>query len=538
MAEHLIIIELLLILSIVFHMGIDVTKLPDDATLLKQLLEESHARFDRETSILLEQISHLRAQLFGRKSEKLFAGAQAVPLPLFDMPETAIPEEEKEDVHIPAHNRKKSGRKPLPEELPRIDIVHDIDESEKICGCGCELSKMGEDVSEQLDVVPARIQVLRHIRPKYACKKCDGLEDNGPTVKIAPVAPQVIPKSIAGPGLLAFILTGKFVDHLPFYRQEKQFKRLGVELSRTLMCNWAIKAAAICQPLLNLMQDEMLDGKFINIDETTVQVLKETGRNPTTKSYMWVFRRGDPGKTTLIFQYHPTRAGAVVKLFLDDFKGYVQTDGYTGYDFLDHKKEVRHIGCFAHARRNFADIIKSQGKKRKPGSADIALSFIRNLYKIEKELRAKEASVEEIYRTRQEKAKPILDDFKTWLDKRVLEVTPQSMLGKAVTYCLNQWSRLIGYVDHGCLSIDNNAAENAIRPFVIGRKNWLFSGTPEGAEASALFYSLIETAKANGVEPYSYLRYVLTNIPMAQLLEDYEALLPWNVKGKLNPVIM
>jgi transposase len=355
------------------------------------------------------------------------------------------------------------------------------------------------------------------------------VEDDGPTVRIAPVPPRIIPRSIATPGLLAHILTGKFVDHTPFYRQEKQFHRLGVEISRTSMCSWAMQTATVCQPLLNLLIDEVLSGFLIQADETTLQVLMEPGRDPTTKSYMWIFRRGDPEKTVLIYQYHPTRGGDVAKAFLRDFEGCVQTDGYSGYDFLDHDENIRHIGCWAHARRKFMDVVKAQGKNSKSRSGGKALSYIRKLYHIEKQARENNISPEELYQIRQKDSRPILDDFKMWLLKRSLETPPKGLLGKAVAYTLNQWNRLVGYLEDGRLPIDNNMAENAIRPFVVGRKNWLFSGTPEGAEASALLYSLIETARANNLEPYAYLRFIFEKLPTASALQDYENLLPWNL---------
>lgn len=515
-------------------MNVNPSTLPDDSDQLKRMLLDFQDHHDKETDILLEQIRHLRAQLFGRKSEKTPVEGGPVPLPLFDMPEPTADEDEPvaEQIQVPAHSRKKSGRKPLPADLPRIERLHDLDPAEKICACGCELSRIGEEVSEQLDIVPAQIRVIRHIRPKYACRNCEGVEDNGPTVKIAPVEPQLLPKSIATAGLLAHILTGKFIDHTPFYRQEQQFVRLGVEISRTNMCNWAMQAAAACRPLLNLLIDEVLDGWYVNIDETTLQVLREPGRNPTTTSYMWIFRRGDPGRQVLIYQYHPSREGEVAKAFLGDFRGYVQTDGYAGYDFLDKEEGVRHLGCLAHARRKFMDVVKARGKNGKTGSADIALGYINRLYRLEREYTKKEYSPEEIRQARQEEAKPILAEFKAWLDKKAPHTPPKGLLGKAMKYALNQWDRLIVYVEDGRLAPDNNMAENCIRPFVIGRKNWLFSGTPEGAEASALLYSMIETAKANKLEPYAYLRYIFERLPFASTVAEYEKLLPWNVKGE------
>jgi transposase len=332
-------------------MNLDISTLPDDSESLKLIIADLQSqfvglndRYNKETSILLEQIRHLRDKLFGRKSEKMAPDTGVQPLLLFDMPEPEeieAAEPEANEIPVPAHTRKKPGRKPLPEDLPRIDVIHDIPEEEKTCKCGCSLTRIGEDISEQLDIIPAKAQVIRNIRPKYACRKCEGLEANGPAVKIAPVPLQIIPKSFASPGLLAHVLTGKFVDSMPFYRQEKQFLRIGVDLSRSSMCNWAFKTAEACRPLYNLLQDAVLSGNSINADETRLQVLNEPGRSPTSQSFMWIFRRGDPGPSALIFQYHPTRAGDVARNFLSGYHGYVQTDGYSGYDFLDTDPNIR-----------------------------------------------------------------------------------------------------------------------------------------------------------------------------------------------------
>ena len=345
--------------------------------------------------------------------------------------------------------------------------------------------------------------------------------------------PQIIPQSIVSPGLLAHVLTAKFVDHLPLYRQEKLFARLGVEIGRATMSNWAIKAAEACVPLLNLIRDEILAGKLINIDETTLQVLAEPGRAPTATSYMWLFRRGDPQRPALLYQYHPTRAGDVARAFLGDYQGTVQTDGFSGYDFLDRQAGARHAGCWGHVRRKFMEVVRAQGKNRTSGSADQALSTIQQLYGLEKEARVKQWSPEMIAIMRAEKTRPIMEAFHQWLLKRSSQTPPKGLLGKAISYALNQWDRLVAYLDDPILTPDNNMAENGIRPFVLGRKNWLFAGTPKGAEASALLYSLIETAKANNCEPYCYLRHIFEHLPRARTLADYEALLPWNV-DKMN----
>jgi transposase len=507
--------------------------LPDDPAVSQQIAalhqqyEQQLVQLNDENRLLREQIAHLRQMLFGRSSERLPADATTVQLPLFDLPEPEHIEPAK--IRIEPHERKKPGRKPLPPDLTRLEILHDLAEEEKVCACGCALSRIGEEVSEQLDIVPARIQVLRHVRPKYACRRCEGVEDEGPTVRVAPMPPQIIPQSIVSPGLLAQVLTAKFVDHQPFYRQERFFARLGVDIGRATMANWAIRVAEACVPLLNLVRDEILDARLINIDETPLQVLNEPGRAATTTSYMWIFRRGDPQRPALLYQYHPTRAGDVARAFLGDFQGVVQTDGFSGYDFLDRQAGVRHAGCMAHVRRKFVEVTRAQGKNRTSGSADQALATIRQLYGLEQEARARQLGPEAIRAMRAERARPILDAFHLWLCKRASQTPPKGLLGKAISYALNQWERLLVYLDEPMVTLDNNMAENAIRPFVLGRKNWLFAGTPRGAEASALLYSLIETARANNCEPYSYLRHIFTHLPSAQSLADYEALLPWNL---------
>ena len=515
--------------------------LPDDPVELKRIIaqltaekaslsdqhESLRRHYEAENELLREQIRKLFDQLFGRKSEKLFGGSPQ--LLLFDMPEIdpEVETEVEEKVVIEAHSRKKAGRKPLPESLPRVEVVHDIEEEEKVCGCGAALERIGEEVSEKLDIIPAIIRVIRHIRPKYSCRCCEGVEDDGPTIKIAPVPPQIVPKGIASAGLLAHILTAKFADALPFYRQEKQFARLGVEIGRATMCNWAMKAAEACKPLLELLSQEIRSGPLINIDETTVQVLHEPGRSPTTKSYMWIFRGGDPQKVSLIYRYAPTRSGDVAASFIKKYKGAVQTDGYVGYDFLDTKDSIIHLGCWAHVRRKFMDAAKAgSSKSKKRGSVDVALGYIRKLYGIEKQAKVQELDAEQVVALRQSEVKPMLEKFRQWLEKKSLQVVPKSLLGKAVSYTLDQWPRLVGYLEIGYATPDNNLAENAIRPFVVGRKNWLFAGTPEGAAASAAMYSLIETAKVNGLDTYKYLRFLFENLPFAKSEEEYRNLLP------------
>lgn len=511
--------------------------LPDEPQALKKIIADLIVRHEQQIAILIEEIRLLRAQKFGRKSEKIVADTGIEQLPLFD--EAATPAEQAEEAEangqeatgiiVSGHTRKSRGRKPLAEDLPRVEVVHDLPAEEKTCGCGCEKSRIGEEVSEQLDIIPAKMQVIRHIRPKYACRRCEGVEDDGPTVVIAPPPAQMIPKSMATAGLLAHILTAKFVDALPFYRQEKIFTRHGVELKRATMCCWAMQVAQKCQPLLELLREETHAGPLIQADETTVQVLVEPGRAPTTTSYMWIFRGGTPGSPALVYQYHPSRSGDVAAAYLRGYQGYVQTDGYGGYDFLDHWQAVVHVGCWAHARRKFTDMIKAFGpskSRKKTGLADQALEYIGKLYAIESKAKADGINTLELYQRRQTEALPVLTEFHDWLRERAKETPPKSLIGKAISYTLGQWDRLKRYVDDGRLAPDNNMAENAVRPFVVGRKNWLFSGVAEGATASAALYSIIETAKANGLDPYWYLRALFDRLPLAETRDQIRALLP------------
>ena len=522
---------------IILDMRVDIKNLPDNVEALKRMISEYHS----ENAVLKEEVQFLKQKLFGRTSEKL-TEAERRQLYLFNEAEAAASDRPEEDpnaaIVIPAHTRtKKRGRKPLPAHLPRVEVVHDVPQEAKRCGCGATKSRIGEETAERLDIVPAQIQVIRDIRPKYACRVCEGVADEGPTVVIAPVPLYLIPKGIATAGLLAYVFTAKFADAIPFYRQWKQFGRLGVEISRTTMSGWTIQAAQRCRPVLELLREQIRAGPLVRCDETTVQVLDEPGRAAETKSYMWVFHGGPPGRPAIEYQYHPTRSGRVAAAYLAGYEGYVQTDGFVGYDFLDTQEGVTHLGCWAHARRKFVDVTKTLGGKankgpRKAGSADVAVGFIKKLYAIEGSAKARGLTAEQVRTERQEMATPILDTFKAWLDDKATHTPPTSLLGKAVSYTLGQWKRLTVYTEDGRLTPDNNMVENAIRPFCVGRRNWLFSGTPEGAWASATIYSLIETAKANGLEPYRYLRYLFERLPQASTTEEHRALLPWHLSAE------
>jgi len=521
-------------------MDVDLKNLPDDASLPKDivlsLVNELEVKYQEKIHYLEEQLRLFKNELFGRSSEKRHA-PHPDQRPLFEGDNEHVADQEQttdDTIVIAAHSRKKRGRKALPEDLPRIDIIHDLSEEQKQCGCGQRKSLIGEEISEKLDYIPARLQVERHIRLKYACKSCEGVEDDGPTVMIAPAPVQLIPKSNATAGLLAHIAVSKFADGLPLYRQQKIFSRLGIELSRAVMAKWMIQAAVHCNGLINLLQDEIRGGPLIGIDESPLQVLNEAGRHNTSKSYMWVYRGGQLEHPILLYQYYRTRSGRVALEFLDDYHGYIQSDDFSGYDHLDHNANIVHLGCWAHARRKFIKVVKVRKKHRSkrinPKSlADEALDYIGNLYKIEKEAQRREMDAVQIYQLRQEKAKPILDKFKDWLKAKQPLTPPKGLLGQAISYTLANWEKLIIYIEDGRLRPDNNLVENAIRPFVLGRKNWLFAGSPDGARASATFFTLIETAKANGLEPYAYLRYIFEKLPLARTEQDLKDLLPQNI---------
>jgi transposase len=301
-----------------------------------------------------------------------------------------------------------------------------------------------------------------------------------------------------------------------------------------VMAKWMVQAAGSCAGLIDLLQKEIRSGPLINIDESPLQVLNEAGRKNTSKSYMWVYRGGQPDHPSLLYQYQRTRSGRQALQFLGDYHGYIQSDDFSGYDHLDQKRQIVHLGCWAHSRRKFIQVVKVRKKHRSkradPKSlADEALDYIGKLYQIEKEAKLRELDVVEIYQLRQEKSKPLLNEFKKWLEINQPLTPPKGLLGQAISYTLANWEKLIIYLEDGRLRPDNNLVENAIRPFVLGRKNWLFAGSPDGAEASATFFSLIETAKANGLEPYAYLRHIFQKLPLAQTEQNLKDLLPQNI---------
>lgn len=484
-------------------------------------LEHENKRQSARIFTLQEQLNLALARRFAASSEKLSPDQ----IRLFNEAEVdaqlALGEDEAEGtIDVPSHTRKKRGRKPLPDTLPRTEVIYELAGDDLNCPHdGQALKVIGEVASEQLDIVPATIRVIRHVRRQYAC-------DCGQCIRTAALPAQPIPKSMASPGLLAHITVSKYQDALPLYRQETILQRIGVDIPRATLANWMIKAGQLVQPLINLLRDQLLAHDLIQMDETTVQVLKESGKAAQSKSYLWLQRGGPPGHPVVLYDYDPGRGQAVPLRLLAGFKGYLQTDGYDGYNAVVAAQQLTHVGCMAHARRRFSEAVKAQGKNGKTGKAHQGLAFIQKLYRVETE--ARHLQPEQRRELRQEKAIPILQQLRPWLDQSLPQVPPRSATGKALQYLHNEWDKLIVYLENGRLEIDNNLAENAIRPFVTGRKNWMFSDSVAGVNASANLYSLIETAKANGLEPYAYLRQVYELLPRADSVEAIEALLPWH----------
>lgn len=513
--------------------------LPDDIEVLKKIIAGQHQSLaekdasltekDHIIAILEEYVRLQKLKKFGASTEKsqdqreMFNEAE-----LSTEAEQILVEQEgrqaTKSVNTPA--RKKPGRKPLPADLPRLRIEHDLSDSDKHCACGTELTEIGNDTSEQLDIIPAKIQVLVHVRKKYACKHCEE------GVKTAALPSQPIPKSNASPGLLAHVAVAKYQDGLPLYRQEAILNRSGIEIPRNTLSRWMIKTGQLLQPLLNLLEDKLLAYPVLHCDETTVQVLKEPGKKACSQSYMWVRVGGPPTQPVRLFHYADSRRGEVVSHLLAGYRGYLQTDDYAGYNAVSAKNNITQLGCWAHVKRKFIEAQKAtlNNKKSKTGKADIAVGLIGKLYAIEKTI--KDLSPEERYSIRQQSSAPLLKEIRAWLDQTLHSTLPKGLLGKALSYLDKNWRKLTVYIEDGRLSIDNNPAENAIRPFVIGRKNWLFSATVPGAKSSANLYSLIETAKANGQEPYAYLHHIFKELPKATSVDAIEALLPWNLRDE------
>lgn len=499
-------------------------ELPTDPQALRQLVLELLSALqekDRRIGQLSSQLEALRRRLFGRNSEKLDPNQLALDLGAWlaahpvEAPAEApeLPAAEKESTPRTGH-----GRRRLPETLPRHRIEYHPAPGDRICQeCSVELKRIGEEVSEQLEYVPASLVVLVHARITYACPCCEGNVVCGSL----PVKP--IEKGLPGPGLLAHVLTSKYNDHLPLNRLEGIFQRQGVELSRSTLCDWVAASADLLEPLVKVMKGEVLASRKIHTDDIPVPVL-DKDRSSTRTGRLWVYI-GDPAHEHIVFDYTPDRSRDGPQRFLSGYKGYLQADAYAGYDVVYAGQEVVEVACWAHARRKFFDAMKSDAARTR-----IALAYIRSLYAVEKRGRDLDEAARRDLRLAE--AKPQLDAFKVWLDAEAQKVLPKSPIGEAISYTLAQWLALTRYLEDGLLEPDNNRAERALRRVAIGRKNWMFAGSDEGGRRAAIIYTLIASCAAVGIDPYAYLRDVLERLPSCDPC-DLKLLTPKSWKAAL-----
>jgi transposase len=503
---------------------------------MQAVRDEAHAYIIR----ILEQATLARQRMFGASSEqasaqsRLFDEAEVLAQGSTDAQDAApIAAEDGQgtssaDASKLASKPARGKRAPLAAGLPRVDVLHDVPEAERTCPCGSPMVLIGQDISEQLDIVPMQVRVIRNIRNRYGCPA----SQHAPVT--APLPAQPLPKSNASADFLAMLYTVKFVDGMPLTRFGRVLERHNAPVPSQTLARWVIGGGKLLQPLHNLMRDILLDCSLIHMDETVVQVLKESAKAPTSNSYMWVQSGGPPDKPVVLFDYDPSRSARVPTRVLEGFKGYLMTDGYAGYGDIGRTVGIERLACWAHVRRRFVEAVRVQPKGKR-GKADEAVALIGRLYRIEREF--KDAKPEVRHAARQDQSVPTLAEIHAWMTKTVPLVTPKSALGTALAYMKNLWPMLSRYTERADLPIDNNRCENSIRPFVVGRKAWLFSDTTAGAHASAVIYSLVETAKANGVEPYAWLRRVLRELPAAQTVEEVEALLPWNLRlPEISPI--
>jgi len=438
-------------------------------------LTEYNAELTAKVNWFMEQFNLAKHRQFGASSECTAPGQQQ----LFNEAECeAKPELAEPTAETVTHKRRKQKgrREAVLKDLPVETVEYCLPSEEQICSnCEGPLHEMSTEVRQEIKIIPAQVKLVRHVRHVYSCRRCEREEISVP-VLTAPAPSPVIPGSLASPSAVAHIMNGKYVDGLPLYRQEQQFSRLGVELSRQTMANWVIQGAdRWLAPLHDRLHQLLLERDIVQADETTLQVLREEGRLAKTKSYMWLYRTGREPPPIVLFDYKTSRAGKHPKRFLSGFEGYLQVDGYSGYDTLP---GVTLVGCWAHARRKFDEALKVLPNDRRlgPTAAMEGLNFCNQLFAIERDLG--EAKPEERYKARLERSRRVLDAFAAWLADQTPKVLPQSALGQAIKYCKSQWSKLGAFLLDGRLELDNNRSERSIKPFVIGRKGWLFSNTP------------------------------------------------------------
>ncbi|GHU40643.1 transposase [Clostridia bacterium] len=492
------------------------------------------AALNAKVEWLMEQFRLSQHRRFGTSSEKSTQN-EFEQLNLFNEAEIAsdilVPESEL--VEIEQHFRKRKNmvnQSKLPNNLPIEVIEHDLPEEEQICPeCGGDLHVIGkETLRRELKLIPAKAVIIEHVRNVYGCRDCEK-DECGVPIRKAAVSNSVVKGGFASAEAIAHIATQKFVMAVPLYRQEQDWNRQGINLSRQTMSNWLIKATFDwLEPVYDVLKEMLCSCKVLHADETTLQVLHESNKSAESKSYMWLYRTsGDTGNSIVLYEYQPDRKAEHPKAFLKSFSGYLHVDGYEGYHDLS--DNIKIVGCFAHARRKFDEALKGLSKKDQADSvAMVGKKFCDKLFALERNFA--ELTANERCEKRRELSKPVLDEFYKWVG--TINPPPKTGLHAALVYVRNQRKYLERYLKDGRLEISNNRAERSIKPFVIGRKNWLFANTPRGAKASAILFSMIETAKENGLNPYEYLTYVFKNAPNWDISGNFEKLdrlMPWNV---------
>ena len=495
---------------------------------IKQL-ESTVKSLQDQVSNLTEMVRLLTKKQFGHSSEKTIKEEVDGQVNLFNEAETEASAEVKEPTmkEVVKNHASKGKREKLIKDLPVVEVECVLNDEDKLCPwCKTELKPIGkEQVRQELQFIPAQVKIINYVRYAYECPACK--KDGTTVIEKAFVPVPLIKHSLASPSSVAYVMYQKYVNALPLYRQEKDWEQYGIKLSRATLANWIIRVTEDWLiSLTELLRSELLKREVLHADETTVQVLHEPGKKATTESYMWLYRTGADGKPPIIlYDYQPSRAGKNAADYLAGFRGYLHTDGYAGYEKVE---GIIRCGCWSHLRRYFVEAMPSNANKLlNVSNGELGRDYCNKLFNIEKTLA--ELSIDERKTKRLELEKPVLEAFWCWLD--TLSPLSGSRLGKAVTYAKNQKKYMENYLLDGRCSISNNLAENSIRPFTIGRKNWEFSASPKGARASATIYSLVETAKANNLNVYKYLAYLLEymrDIDFKKYPEELHNFLPWN----------
>lgn len=485
-------------------------------------LQKRCEQYAQAYDALLHQLRDALRQRFGKKSER-FMDPESGQLDMFSSLERFVQAEAagdtEESISIAAHRRKTKTKSQ--KELPRRVEIIPLSEADKQCACGAHKRVIRYEMKELLNYQPAVFEIIEQRREVAACAKgCDG------QIVTAPAPLHVLPKVKVTESLLAFLVVSKLDDRQPLYHLEKQLlERHGMDCSRQTMARWLIDLMAPMQPLYNLMKDQIIDYDIASCDATTLQVLKEPDRRPETKSYVYCMRGGPPDKSVILYDYNGKLHKQFVNDWFEGFRGYLQVDADNFFELIG--QVISLVNCNAHARRKFEPI--AQAAKGK-GIAKEAMRFFKKLYQIEREAKDNQLTAEQRAELRNQKSKPLLDEFKKWLNEIYPTTLPQSPLGKALHYCIKWWPGLTRFLDDGRLDVDNNLTEQEIKPFVIARKNFMFASSVDGAKALCMHFGFIRTAKKHGLDPYHYYVHLLKALPLCKSVEDYEKLLPWNLQ--------